>query len=52
MLGLYEDFYSTPQEGGHVAESELANSICRGSELRVEEEGIASFSFPVLGAGV
>lgn len=51
-LGLYEDFRSTPQEAGHVAELGLGCSICRGPEIGVEEEGGASFSFPTMGVGV
>ena len=52
MLGLYEDFHSTPREGGRIAELGLGRSICRGPELGVEEEGATSFSFPVIRAGV
>jgi len=51
-MGLYEDFRSTPQEGGRIAESGLGCSICRGPGIEVEEEGEAYFSFPAAEAGV
>jgi len=52
-LELYEDFRSTPREGGRMAESGLGHSMWRGPEQdAAEEEGVTSFSFPTDGLGV
>lgn len=51
-LGLYENFLSTPREGGYGVESGLGRSICKGPELGVEEEYGNYFSFPIVGVGV
>jgi len=51
-LGLYEDFLSTPWEGGRGVELGLGRSICKGPKLGVEEEDGTYFSFPAVGTGV
>ena len=49
MFVLYEEFRSTPWEGDRMAESGLGHSMWKGPELdRLEEEGVPSFSFPIV----